>query len=128
MDRLVYLCISYICLPWNVGANEQTIVCGARAVKLFVLILGITWVRFTYMYVSVTPKFYLYVYMYVHCMCCYISKTLGLANELLKFFQISVLYLFFYDNRRKNEQSLLHAVLYGQKVYKVYWGGYHGKT
>jgi uncharacterized membrane protein len=39
MDRLVYLCISYICLPWNVGANEQTIVCGARAVKLFVFIL-----------------------------------------------------------------------------------------
>ena len=31
-------------------------------------------------------------------------------------------------SRRKNERSLLHAVLYGQKVYNVYWGGYHGKT
>jgi hypothetical protein len=34
----------------------------------------------------------------------------------------------FYDKQKKNEQSLLHAVLYGQRVYKVYWGGYHGKT
>ena len=34
----------------------------------------------------------------------------------------------FYDKLRKNERSLLHAVLYGQRVYKVYWGGYHGKT
>jgi len=34
----------------------------------------------------------------------------------------------FYDKLRKNERSLLHAVLYGQKVHKVYWGGYHGKT
>ena len=33
-----------------------------------------------------------------------------------------------YDKQRKNEQSLLHAVLYGQKVYNVYWGGYHGRT
>jgi hypothetical protein len=34
----------------------------------------------------------------------------------------------FYVKQKKNEQSLIHAVLYGQRVYKVYWGGYHGKT
>jgi hypothetical protein len=34
----------------------------------------------------------------------------------------------FYVKQKKNEQSLLHAVLYGQRVYTVYWGGYHGKT
>ena len=34
-----------------------------------------------------------------------------------------------YDKQRKKRMELLlHAVLYGQKVYKVYWGGYHGKT